>query len=222
MAKLKERPGPWSGLFDPSGMDHACEAVRVAIVNASMGEGAAMHVTLRRHLIGPLWAYIEAHWRPAVVTADVQAAYALEAEASKLAELFDEGHPFDESVAAGYADRLRLRWLEFIAHGAGPYVYHLVPEQHAQRVAAPKGKRRGWPIYVTEDDVAPTIASLPTNRTYEDTIDALCQRARANVPAGRRHPPGEPEAAAKRAYLNAVASGKVRPLRAPIADVSVT
>lgn len=222
MAKVKERPGPWSELFDVFYVDHCCEAVRVAIVNVSLGERTLMHEILRQHLINPLWAYIEAYWRPARVTSDVQAAYALEDDASKLAELFEEGHPFDESVADAYAACLRLRWLEFIAHAAGPYLSHVVPMQHAQRVAAPKGKRRGWPLYVSGDDVAKTIAALSAGHTYEDIIDALCKHAQASVPAGRRAPTGEPEAAAKRAYLDAIASGKAQPLRARIAVVSVT
>ncbi len=174
------------------------------------------HEALRRFLICPLWAYIEANWRPEALTSDVRAAYALEAKAMELAARFEArefDESFDESMAHEIAQSLRVRWLEFIAHAAGPYLYHVIPKQHAQRVSAPKGKRRGWPLYLSAEHVAPTIATLPAGHTYEDIIAALCDRARRSVPANRRAPPGDPDATAKRAYLDAIASGQTTPLR---------
>lgn len=212
MAKLRERPGPWSDLFDPFEMDHACDAVREAVFCVARGGRSAMHGPLRQFLIRPLWAYIEAHWRPGAVTSDVQAAYALEAAAADLADKFEEGCPFDDSVADAHAQALRLRWLEFIAHGCGVYGYHELPKRHAQRVAAPKGKRRGWSLYVTADDVAPVARALAARHTYEDIIAALCEHAERGAPPERR-PKGEPDAAAKRAYDDAVAARKIPRLR---------
>jgi len=208
---MSDRPGPWSELFDPFDMDHVCEAVRVAIVNVSLGEPSMIYDPLQRFLIYPLWAYIEAYWEPPGQAAHLLAAYALEAEAAKLADLFRERHPFDESVADLHAQSLRLLWLEFIAHGAGHFMAYRVPRMHAQRVAAPKGKKRGWPRFLSDEDVVATVAAASPGATYEDLIFDLCDRARANVPAGKSSPPGDPGAAAKRAYRAAVQSGRIRP-----------
>lgn len=197
----RSKPGAWTDLFDPSFMDHVCEAVRCAIVNLSLGEPSMLHVSLRRDLLQPLAEYVADHWAPPdVATTDVKAALSLAERVEVLADRIEEGAPFDESVSSEVAAALRLAWLEFIAHGAGVYLYWVVPRQHAQRVNAPKGKLRGWPRFISIEDVAAVVAQGGDAATYDERIAALCERAQSKVPRDRRPPPGEPEAAAKRAY----------------------
>lgn len=237
---IKDKPGPWSDLFDPFFMNHVCERVREAIASgtavadlrrppkvpreewerlfaerrkgwvrpaAPAPELGFIAKHLRNDLIAPLWAYVDAYRDPGGGSNGVHviAAHALIERIESIAERFDDGFPPDESAA----DSLRLAWLEFIAWGAGYFMYWRVPREHAQRVSAPKGKRRGWSQYISAADVAQVRAEALA--TYEDEIAALCDRARRNVPADMRPPSGEPDAAAKRAYASAKDAGLIRP-----------
>lgn len=195
------KPGRWVDLFDVGWMDHVCEAVRVAKVNVSRRECSLLHEPLRDEVLARLLEYVGDQWStPAGATTDVRAALALIELLAPLADRFEEGHPYDETVAAEVAAALRLAWLEFIAHGAGYYLYWVVPNQCAQRVNAPKGKRRGWGLVITQTVVAEALAHCGSNATYDEKIEAICDRARSSVPAGMRMPGGSPESAAKRAY----------------------
>lgn len=200
--KTKSRkPGRWADLFDANWMDHMCGAVRIAIVNVSLGERSMLHEPLRREVLARLWEYVGDHWSTSGrTTTDVRAALALIELLAPLADRFEEGHPYDETVAAEVAAAIRLAWLEFIAHGAGPYLYWVVPNEYAQRVNAPKGKRRGWGLVITQTVVAEALAHCGSDATYDKKIEAICDRALSSGPAGMRMPGGSPESAAKRAY----------------------
>lgn len=194
------KPGRWTDLFDGAWMDHICRAVRIAIVNVSLGERSMLHETLRREVLARLWEYVGDHWDgKKSTTTDVLAAFALIDRVEVLADRFEEGHPYDETVAAEVAAAIRLAWLEFIAHGAGPYLSWVVPNEYAQRVNAPKGKRRGWGLVITQTVVAEALARCGSNATYDKKIEAICDCALSRVPDGMRKPGGSPESTAKRA-----------------------
>ena len=142
-SKKSGRRGPesWVDLFDCRYKDSSCETVEDSIKGVALGVASAMHVTLRRHLVRELEAYIAAHWKPGQRQCHVQAAQHLSDAAESLAEKFETHYPFDEKDAPIHAANLRSAWVEFIAEGAGYRIYHDRPREYAQQVAAWSGYR---------------------------------------------------------------------------------
>lgn len=213
--------GPWAELFDAGFVQHVCALVRDEAHAVAKGGSSGLHVPLRERLVKPVWAYVQAHWEPKTARADVLAAYELIDVAERLAERFEAGRGFDASTFGAAARQLRLAWLWFIAHVAGPCVYWDAPRAAAQRTAARKGKRRGWPLYISEADVIEIERLHGGPRMYDHVIWALCDRAKERAKAAGHAPRGKPIAAATRAYDAAVKSGAIRPARLHNGDLQV-
>lgn len=138
MARATKALEAWGDLFDPAYMDHACEAIAEA--GRTWFRPDAMAATIRAHLLRPLDAYMADHYRPGrSQTANVAAALELHSAAATLATELERGS--DGRAAAAMVPGLRLAWLEFIAHGAGPMVYDGLMKARAQRRAAAKEPR---------------------------------------------------------------------------------
>lgn len=147
----------WADLFDAEYVANACRA----IAEAMRGERepaamAAMAATIRRHLMAPLSAYLDEHSRPGPQRTNVQAAERLHDKADRLADLLADRYPFAPDEVTDRAETLRVAWLEFIAHAAGPMVYHDLVKAHWQRTTA--GRRpRGTAAALTPELLAERV-----------------------------------------------------------------
>lgn len=208
----KRKPTAWLELFDTAEMDHVCEAVRVNVVNVSLGEPSNMHIPLRRWLLAPIRAYLSDHWEAGKYHIHVKAAERFNDAVETLAERFEDRYPFGADEGETWATHLRFAWLEFIAYGAGHRMYHDIPRTSWRTSKSAQHSRNGWPSLLTSEDVVAVMNATPTPTKYEAVIAELCERAKEKVPSGCEPPKGEPDSAATRQYRMAVSAGKVKAL----------
>lgn len=132
--RVRDSASSWLDLFDPNYMDHVCDLLR----ENHPGPVDAMRPVLLRDID----AYIDAHLDD-VGRTNVEAAERFRDTVDDVTAWLEGGAPGSEHAA-----RLRLSWLEFIADGAGHYVYHGTPQKRdAGRKGgqAPKPRRRKLP-----------------------------------------------------------------------------
>lgn len=160
---------PWTDLFEIFHMEHVCSAVKVNIVNSAQGFRTDFHEPLRAYLLTPLDDYLKANWPPGEVRCppEMKAALALQELADKLAELFEEGHPFSEESAGEYRASLRSAWVEFMAQGAAHRISHDLPRDQAQRRNAAK-LPRGRAADLTPAEVARRIQAAGTTELSQE------------------------------------------------------
>jgi hypothetical protein len=168
----KGAPPAWLDLFDTNHMEHACEAVQGGIEGIAAGGGRSLQVPLNETLLAWLDAYLAAHWREGVTLLHVGAAERLHEVASGLVGKIHDGHPFDPGDGADVSARLRSAWVEFIAVGAGPRMYHDAArewEQRAKAARAPRGRAKEFSAQV----LAEWLKSHGFSHVTDDIAEAL-------------------------------------------------
>jgi len=185
--RVKKKKGlpSWLELFDTGEMDHVCDAVRVNIVNVSGGYPSLMNEPLRKYLLAPLDDYLAEHWEQGSRQVHVDAAQRFYEKAEKLAELFEDQWPFDEEDGKAWAYGLRFAWLEFIAYGAAHRMYHDLPAEQKQRVAASK-KLRGNGRELTVKILAKHMRNVGATSLSDDLAESLAQQFKVGVRTVRR------------------------------------
>lgn len=167
----KRKLADWSELFDTGEMDHVCDAVRVNIVNVTVGEPSDMNLPLRKWLLVRLESYVEAHWVAGQSQVHVLAAERFRVAVERLADLFEARYPFIEPAGRIEADALRLAWLEFIAYGGAHWM--LDRPRRVARSTQAAGNKRGRAKKLTAELLAQRVKAARRKALTEDMADAL-------------------------------------------------